>query len=109
MKLANTQQILDMINRLSMNPSSQWAPREIMQAALNLSRKRSEEVRKSIIQYAKTKNLVIDPSQIQPVGVGVREPLIPVPNQDNADVNRRVEFRLVRIEAEAVKESDFDF
>ena len=109
LKLANTQQILDMINRLSMNPSSQWAPREIMQAALNLSRKRSEEVRKSIIQYAKTKNLVIDPSQIQPVGVGVREPLIPVPNQDNADVNRRVEFRLVRIEAEAVKESDFDF
>ncbi|MEN8128371.1 MAG: ABC transporter substrate-binding protein [Planctomycetota bacterium] len=109
LKLANTQQVLDMIDRLSMNPSSEWAPREIMQAALNLSRKRSEEVRKSIIQYAKTQNLVIDPSQIQPVGVGVREPLIPVPNQDNADVNRRVEFRLVRVTAEAVKESDFDF
>lgn len=109
LKLAGTQQVLDMINRMSMNPSSEWAPREIMQAALNLSRKRSEEVRNSVIQYAKTKNLEIDPSQIQPVGVGVREPLIPVPNQNNADVNRRVEFRLVRVAAEAVKESDFDF
>lgn len=109
LKLANTDQVLEMINRVSMNPSSQWAPREIMQAALNLSRKRSEEVRESIIDYAKKQNLVIDSSQIQPVGVGVREPLIPVPNQDNADVNRRVEFRLVRVAAEAVKESDFDF
>ena len=75
----------------------------------NRTRKRAEEVRNSVIAYAKAQGLEIDASQIQPVGVGVREPIIPVPNQNNADVNRRVEFRLVRVEAEAVSESDFDF
>lgn len=109
LKLANTQEVSAMIGSVSLRPGSQWAPREIMQAALNLSRRRAEEVRNSVIKYAKVQGMEIDSSQIQPVGVGVREPLIPVPNQNNADVNRRVEFRLVRVEAEAVSESDFDF
>ena len=109
LKLAKTQEVTAMIESISLRPGSQWAAREIMQAALNLSRKRADEVRGSLITYAKAQGLEIDASQIQPVGVGVREPIIPVPNSNNADVNRRVEFRLVRVEAEAVSESDFDF
>jgi hypothetical protein len=107
--LSNTQDVHTMIERISLKPGSEWAPREIMQAALNLSRKRAEAVRKSILDYAKSKGLDIDSTQIQPMGVGVREPLIPVPTRDNADMNRRVEFRLIRVEAEAVSDSDFDF
>lgn len=85
-------------------------PRATMQAALNLSRKRAEAVRDSIISYAKDKGLILDKSQIQPVGVGIREPFIAKPsNMDEARQNMRVEFRLIRVTAEAVTESDFDF
>jgi hypothetical protein len=44
------------------------------------------------------------------VGVGVREPFIAKPaNMDEARKNMRVEFRVVRVPAEAVTQSDFDF
>ena len=81
-----------------------------MQAALNLSRKRAEAVRKSIMGYASSKGLEIDKSQIQPVGVGIKEPFVAKPaNMAEAEQNMRVEFRLIRVAAEAVSESDFDF
>jgi len=85
-------------------------PRETMQAALNLSRARAEAVRESIVEYAKKKGLNIDKSQIQPAGVGIREPFVAKPkNLDEAKQNMRVEFRIVRVAAEAAKASDFDF
>ena len=78
--------------------------------ALNLSRKRAEAVRESIIAYAKRKGVRLDASQIQPVGVGIREPFIAKPsNMGEAKQNMRVEFRLLRVEAEASQASDFDF
>ena len=81
-----------------------------MQAALNLSHRRAEAVRDSIIGYAKRKGVRLDASQIQPVGVGIREPFVTKPtNLDEAKQNMRVEFRLIRVTAEAVTESDFDF
>ena len=85
-------------------------PRETMQAALNLSRTRADAVRDSIIEYAKSKGITIDKSQIQAVGVGIREPFVARPrNMDEMKQNMRVEFRLVRVTAEATKPSDFDF
>jgi outer membrane protein OmpA-like peptidoglycan-associated protein len=81
-----------------------------MQAALNLSRTRAEAVRDSIIEYAKGKGITIDKSQIQAVGVGIREPFVSKPrNMDEAKQNMRVEFRLVRVTPEAAKPADFDF
>ena len=85
-------------------------PRETMQAALNLSRSRAEAVRDSIVEYAKAKGLNFDKSQIQPVGVGIREPFMAKPtNLEEAKQNMRVEFRIVRVAAEATKAADFDF
>jgi len=85
-------------------------PRQTMQAALNLSCKRAEAVRDSIIQYARQKGIGLDKSQIQPVGVGIREPFIAKPtNMGEAKQNMRVEFRLIRVTAEAASPSDFDF
>lgn len=84
--------------------------RETMQAALNLSLKRAEAVRDSVIEYAKAKGVQFDKTQIQPVGVGIREPFIAKPtNMDEAGKNMRVEFRLLRVAAEAATKSDFDF
>ncbi len=85
-------------------------PRDTMQAALNLSRARAEAVRDSVVEYARKKGLNLDKSQIQPVGVGIREPFVAKPrNMDEAKQNMRVEFRVVRVPAEATKAGDFDF
>lgn len=85
-------------------------PRETMQAALNLSRSRAEAVLNSIVEYAKSKGVTLDKTQIQPVGVGIREPFVAKPaNMDEARKNMRVEFRIVRVAAEASKQTDFDF
>ena len=85
-------------------------PRETLQAALNLSRSRAEAVLGSVVEYAKGKGLAMDKSQIQPVGVGIREPFVAKPaNMDEAKQNMRVEFRVVRVAAEASKPADFDF
>ena len=50
------------------------------------------------------------PARLQPIGAGIPEPLIPKPkNMEEAQENMRVEFRIVRVPAEAIQESDFDF
>jgi len=85
-------------------------PRETMQAALNLSRKRAEAVKNAVMEYAKQKGIEMDQSQIQPIGVGITEPIIPKPsNMSEAEKNMRVEFRLIRVKAEVMNDSDFDF
>lgn len=85
-------------------------PRRTMQAALNLSRERAQAVRRSVLDDAIARGVSIDPSQIQAQGVGIREPLVARPrNQEEAAVNMRVEFRLVRVSAEAMTDADFDF
>ncbi len=85
-------------------------PRETMQAALNLSRKRAEAVKQAIQEYAAAKGIDLDQSQIQPVGVGIAEPVIPKPSSmAEAEKNMRVEFRLIRVNPEVMNESDFDF
>ena len=85
-------------------------PRETMQAALNLSRKRAEAVKAAVTGYAKQQGIEMDQSQIQPIGVGITEPVIAKPSSmSEAQQNMRVEFRLIRVKAEVMNESDFDF
>lgn len=85
-------------------------PNQVMQAALNLSLTRAEAVREAVINFAKQSGLNLDPSQIQPQGVGIREPVVAKPkSMDDALQNMRVEFRLIKVPAEALQESDFDF
>jgi hypothetical protein len=110
LSLESTEQVAELIESGAFDGVGDHRPRETMQAALNLSRTRAEAVRESIIAYAKSKGLKIDESQIQPVGVGIREPFIAKPtSMDEAKENMRVEFRLLRVAAEAATQSDFDF
>ncbi|MEO0796101.1 MAG: ABC transporter substrate-binding protein [Verrucomicrobiota bacterium] len=86
------------------------SPRQVMQAGLNLSRSRAESVKSAISEYAGAEGIPLDITQIQAVGVGIREPVNPKPaNAAEAAENRRVEFLLVRVSAEAQNSSDFDF
>jgi len=108
--LNSTSTLLKLIEAGSFDGVPELNPRETMQAALNLSRSRAEAVRDSIIEYARSKGLTLDKSQIQPVGVGIREPFVAKPaNMEQAKQNMRVEFRVVRVTPEAAKAADFDF
>jgi len=85
-------------------------PAVTMQAALNLSKKRAEAVRDALVQFAATQGSRLDPSQITPVGAGIADPVVAKPsNLNEAKQNMRVEFRIVKVEAEAIQASDFDF
>ncbi len=108
--LGHTGTLTKLIESGAFDGVAELNPRETMQAALNLSRARAEAVRDSIVDYAKKKGLTMDKSQVQPVGVGIREPFVAKPkNMDEAKQNMRVEFRIVRVAAEATKAADFDF
>jgi len=108
--LAATGNLTELIDKGAFDGSPDGNPRETLQAALNLSRARAESVRDAIVAYARTKGLTLDLTQIQPSGVGIREPIIAKPsNPDEAGRNMRVEFRIVRVQAETTRASDFDF
>ncbi|MBT8341668.1 MAG: ABC transporter substrate-binding protein [Desulfatitalea sp.] len=108
--LTQTQAVTRMIMAGEFDGVSESNPRETMQAALNLSKKRAEAVRDSIITYARAKGMHFDASQVQSAGAGISEPFIAKPaSMAQARQNMRVEFRLLRVTAEAVKKSDFDF
>lgn len=86
------------------------SPYQVMRAALKLSEQRGQAVKDAIIAYAGRQNARIDPDQIVPVGVGIKEPVIAKPTSpEEAAENRRVEFALIKVSAEAVAVSDFDF
>ena len=52
----------------------------------------------------------MDVSQIRPVGAGISQPVIPRPkNIQEAEKNMRVEFRIIRVDAESLKPADFDY
>ena len=110
MDIEDTPTLVKLIEEGRFDGAGEHNPRETMQAALNLSRKRAEAVRKSVLEYAQGKGFDMDQSQIQPVGVGIREPFVAKPsNMAEAEQNMRVEFRLLRVTAEVTTDSDFDF
>ncbi len=110
LSLQDTEALTQAIAQGQFDGAQNVNPRETMQAALNLSRQRAEAVKNAVLGYAKQQGLAMDQSQIQPVGVGVTEPLIAKPtNMQEAGQNMRVEFRLIRVNPEVMNESDFDF
>ncbi|MEL7265522.1 MAG: ABC transporter substrate-binding protein [Planctomycetota bacterium] len=85
-------------------------PQRTMQAGLNLSKKRADAVKEALFQFAQQQNVDLDLSQIAPVGAGISDPIIPKPRSiQEAKENMRVEFRIVRVDAEALTTDDFDF
>lgn len=85
-------------------------PSVTMQAALNLSKSRADAVKNALVAYAAQTGSNIDLSQITPVGAGIMEPVIPKPrSMEEAKENMRVEFRIVKVNAEALAPTDFSF
>jgi ABC-type nitrate/sulfonate/bicarbonate transport system substrate-binding protein/outer membrane protein OmpA-like peptidoglycan-associated protein len=79
------------------------------QSAKNLSLSRSVAVRDSIVAFAKSQGISLDPSQFAVVGHGIAQPKSGMcgsepcaPKDEQAwKSNMRVEFRIIQIEAEA--------
>jgi outer membrane protein OmpA-like peptidoglycan-associated protein len=79
------------------------------QSAKNLSLARSVAVRDSIVTFAKSQGISLDPSQFAVVGHGIAQPKSGMcgsdpcapKSEDEWKSNMRVEFRIIQIEAEA--------
>ncbi|MCA9213852.1 MAG: hypothetical protein KDB27_12360 [Planctomycetales bacterium] len=107
--LANTEDITKLISTGRFEHED-YKPQQTVNAALNLSKSRAEEVRNSLIDLAKKQGVNLDPSQMQPAGAGISEPIIPKPSSlAQAKENMRVEFRIVRVPAENLNPDAFDF
>ncbi|MFV1964190.1 MAG: hypothetical protein ACC628_02115 [Pirellulaceae bacterium] len=86
------------------------SPQQTMQAALNLSLARAEAVKQAITDYAKSRGINVNLSQLQPIGAGITDPVVTKPtSMEQAKQNMRVEFRIVKVNPEDLKEADFDF
>lgn len=104
--LANTQAVIKEIKAGTFGAR----PKATYEGLIKLSQRRAANVKKALLEYARMHNMTFDDSQFQPVGVGAREPKAPMPHsRAEMQKNMRVEFRLVRVPAEALKESDFDY
>jgi ABC-type nitrate/sulfonate/bicarbonate transport system substrate-binding protein/outer membrane protein OmpA-like peptidoglycan-associated protein len=107
--LSRTKEVVELVRAGSLGGGT-VDPTVTMQAALTLSQSRAEAVKKSLQKYASESGINIDVSQIVPVGAGIVEPIIPKPrNMDEAKENMRVEFRIVKVNPEALAPTDFNF
>ena len=105
------------ILRGSVGPNGENLPTDLRlistaftQAGLLSTEASSEEVKRTIIRYAGTKGLRLNANQLQAVGAGIADPVIPRPRSlEQSRENMRVEFRLLRVKAEAVQANEFDF
>jgi hypothetical protein len=108
--LSQTKNIENLIKSGAFDGSKEASPRDTMEAALNLSAARAEAAKKALAEYAKSKSFNVDLSQIRPVGAGISQPVVPRPkNIQEAEKNMRVEFRIIRVDAESLKPADFDY
>ncbi len=74
----------------------------VEQALRNVSMKRAEAVKAAYIAYCQSKGINTSSSAIVAVGMGVKTPKVAVPKSDlDMASNRRVEFKIKNIEAEA--------
>ncbi len=85
-------------------------PTVTMHAAMALSKSRADQVRDALAKYGTQLGVKVDLSQITPVGAGISEPIVAKPKTlDEAKENMRVEFRIVKVDAETIAPSDFNF
>jgi hypothetical protein len=74
-----------------------------------LSEGRADNVRSAVVGYAGSKGYTLDKSQIRAAGAGCVEPVVArVHTDEDLQKNRRVEFRIVKINLEATR-PDFDY
>jgi ABC-type nitrate/sulfonate/bicarbonate transport system substrate-binding protein len=106
--LNDTKKVLEMIDKEDFTGVEE-SPKGTLEAAQRLSDARAKRVLEEMVSYATKNGVRLTVGQFKTEGVGIKEPIIPVPkDQDQAAKNRRVEFRILRVSPEKLKTSDFD-
>jgi ABC-type nitrate/sulfonate/bicarbonate transport system substrate-binding protein len=107
--LSNTKKVVALIEKEDFGDATP-DPKQTLKTLLKLSKDRADAVREALMKYANAKKIILDKNQIKAVGVGVLEPIAPTPRTDKQMAsNRRVEFRIIRVPAEALTAKDFDY
>ncbi|MFA4845915.1 MAG: ABC transporter substrate-binding protein [Patescibacteria group bacterium] len=110
--LKNAKKLMDLVHMPTFNEGQEQgtSPAEIAKAAQDFSLDRAEAVRASLLAYASNiPGANLDPTQIQVKGEGVTKPFILKPRSEaEAAKNRRVEFSIIRVSAEATSKNDFE-
>jgi len=111
LKLADTKKVLELIKTPDFTDKDpELNPAVTMGVAQTLSDQRAAEVRKAVLEIAGVNGVKLDSEQFKSEGVGIAEPVIAVPkNAEQAALNRRVEFRILKISPEKLSKKDFDF
>ncbi len=108
--LSDTHSVIQAISSGTFSGTSVRDPKRILAALDDLSKDRANGVKKAIVDFAASNKLVLDVSQLQPVGIGPREPEVAKPtNMKESQQNMRVWVRLIKVGAEAVQAGDFNF
>jgi ABC-type nitrate/sulfonate/bicarbonate transport system substrate-binding protein len=112
LELSDTKAVLDLIAK---NPGfSDEDPEKnakvTVELAAKLSEDRSAAVRKTILELAEKQGVRLSQNQFKSEGVGIKEPVIAVPRSDEQTaLNRRVEFRILKLSPERVTNKEFDY
>jgi ABC-type nitrate/sulfonate/bicarbonate transport system substrate-binding protein len=107
----NTKKMVDMIEKDNFGGATNGDYKGAIKFFQELSEKRAEAVRQSLLKYAGSHKIGLDKSQIRSVGVGVLEPIVIVDEEnagDEAQKNRRVEFRIIKVPGLEAGGSGFD-
>jgi hypothetical protein len=81
----------------------------VVEVLQQLSEKRANNVLQAIKTYSNSHGLVLDPTQMRHVGVGVTEPKgIFLDNPERAGENRRVQFMILKVPADKIASDEFD-
>jgi NMT1/THI5 like len=107
--LNDTKKIVDLVQKTDFD-GVEDDPRLTLKELQRLSEDRAESVKSAVLNHAKLFGIRLDPSQFQAKGVGVLEPVVRQPrNEQQMAPNRRVEFRLVKVSIESLAPSDFNY
>jgi ABC-type nitrate/sulfonate/bicarbonate transport system substrate-binding protein len=114
----NPQDIKKILDIISKNPGMTYRdPRAfrdfpisgLVQNLDSLSNRRAEEVRKTVVNFATSKNLVLDAKQFRAKGEGVLYPVrIDIQPQQPVDENRRVNFSIIKVPQKDLNTNEFD-
>jgi ABC-type nitrate/sulfonate/bicarbonate transport system substrate-binding protein len=108
--LKNAKKVVELIKKDNFGDPKLQQMEQFLQA---LSERRAAAVRNSVVQFAKSRGVRLDTSQIRSVGVGSTDPVYALPDERHEDqfaANRRVEFRIIRVPPEAARADEgFDY
>jgi ABC-type nitrate/sulfonate/bicarbonate transport system substrate-binding protein len=108
--LTNTKKVIELIESADFTGlDDSDNPKQTLKAVKDLAEARAGNVRQALITLAKDKSVLLAAGRLKVEGVGIREPVIPVPKtKEDAALNRRVEFRIIKVSPEKLSKNDFD-